>query len=127
LKSIYLGDRACQSVEIDGWNSLIRIKVNCISRVRGPSGTWNYYTDEDIAEGRIVFAGVKSFEMQNAGYLPNDQVEIKFLGTDGPLSVIEVWIGSVDERSEYHDIVLKLTCEYIYLEDPRKPGCKIEG
>ena len=59
LKTIYLGDRACKSVTIGGWGNRIVIQVDEISRVRDPSGQWNYYNDENIANGLLVFSEVR--------------------------------------------------------------------
>ena len=60
IKTIYLGDRACKGVVIDGWNSLVKIHIDNISRIRSLSGNWELYTDEDIENGFIVFEFVES-------------------------------------------------------------------
>ena len=39
LKTIYLGDRACKAITLDGWNRSIKIEIDCISRIRSPSET----------------------------------------------------------------------------------------
>jgi len=70
LKTIYLGDRACKSVKINGWTSSVAIEVDCISRVRGAE--WSFYTDEDLEGGFLVFEGVSSIEFQPPGLMPND-------------------------------------------------------
>jgi hypothetical protein len=49
VKTIYLGDRACKKIVIDGWDELLKIQVNEISRIRDVSGQWNYYNDENMA------------------------------------------------------------------------------
>lgn len=33
IERIYLGDRAIKSIEIDCWEKIARIKIDCISRV----------------------------------------------------------------------------------------------
>ncbi len=35
LKTVYLGDRACKAVVIDGWRNEIKFNIDCVSRVRG--------------------------------------------------------------------------------------------
>ncbi|MGE6786753.1 DUF6258 family protein [Ensifer adhaerens] len=39
LSSIYLGDRACKAVVLDGWKGEVKIQMNAVSRLRGASGT----------------------------------------------------------------------------------------
>lgn len=57
VRSLYLGDRACKAITMDGWNASIRISVDTISRVRSPSAEWDYYTAEDVADGVLVLGG----------------------------------------------------------------------
>jgi hypothetical protein len=72
LNTIYLGDRACKAIYIDAWNKVAKIQIDSISRVRGE--TWDYYTNEDIVDGWLVFLGVESFTMSPPGKIPNDYV-----------------------------------------------------
>ena len=59
LKTVYLGDRCCTGISWDPRTKEIRLFINKISRVRDPSGNWEYYTDEDI-DDRIT--RMRSFE-----------------------------------------------------------------
>src|SRR4051812_42057369 len=75
INTIYLGDRACKNILLDGWTDRVVFEVDLISRIRSESGRWEYYTDEDIPGGLIVFTGVVSTTFEHSGPLPNDQIE----------------------------------------------------
>jgi hypothetical protein len=72
LKSVYLGDRGCKRLLIDGWNRRFAMQVNCISRIPKGETYWNFYTDEDIDDGWLVFEGVASLSIEPVGAIPDD-------------------------------------------------------
>lgn len=74
LKSVYLGDRACKAVLIDSWRKRVAIQVDVISRLQPGAKTWDFYTDEDIKDGWLVFTGIRSVRLEPAGPLPNDLI-----------------------------------------------------
>ena len=74
LKTLYLGDRGCKGLNIDTWNETVSMVVTEVSRVRSETGDWNFYTDEDIENGHVVFNGVKSLTFHPPGVLPNDKI-----------------------------------------------------
>ena len=73
-RTIYLGDRWCKQLIIDGVAGEIKLQIDLISRVRGSE--WNYYADEDLPEGFLVLEGVANFELVPQGALPNDWIEL---------------------------------------------------
>lgn len=75
IDSIYLGDRGCKMIILDGRRARIAIQIDCISRVRASDGCWHFYTDEDIVDGRIVFTDVISVSLDPVGAIPNDLIE----------------------------------------------------
>lgn len=76
LRSLYLGDRACKRIDIRGWDEVVAIQVNLISRLRAGSSTWDYSTDGDIENGWIVFRGVTELNFSGSGGVPNDAITI---------------------------------------------------
>jgi hypothetical protein len=126
IKTIYLGDRGCKKIEIDGWNEKIRIQVTEISRVRDVSGQWNFYNEENIVDGYIVFSNVKSFVFDPPGFVPNDELEIESIEhISEKFYIFVVKIGSIDENADGRCVTLTIGAEEVYLEDPLKPGVKI--
>ncbi|HQY57227.1 MAG TPA: DUF6258 family protein [Nitrospira sp.] len=125
-RSVYLGDRACKAINIDCWNSRVRVQVDCISRIRDESGQWNFYTKEDITDGYLVFDGIRSVELHNEGHIPNDTIN-SFLVTEASADsiAIEMSIGAVSESVPYFETILRLTCRSIHIEDPSRPGEEI--
>lgn len=130
LKTIYLGDRACKAIEIDGWNAQVSVHVDVISRIRSTSGIWDYFTDEDIVDGRLVFTGVKSLRMEPSGPLPNDLInELSVVGSIETASGTEYSflfsVSSVDEAARSTEIVIELRAKGLHLQDPLRPGAVI--
>lgn len=126
LRTLYLGDRACKSIQLDAWNASVRVVVDCISRVRDPSGVWGYYTDEDISDGAIVLTGVERFELDNDGWVPNDLINsIAVVEEVGDASVVEMSIDSVAAGGARHETRLRVSCRSIHLDDPSRPGFSI--
>lgn len=71
LSSIYLGDRFCENVIMK--DGKISFQINCISRLKEGTKEWNYYSEEDIEHGYLVFDGVVDFS--SSSELPlNDEI-----------------------------------------------------
>ena len=117
LKTVYLGDRACQSISLEGWKKEIKIKVDCISRVR--EQTWNFYIDEDIHEGFLVFENVQGFKFEPPGFLPNDWIEpvsVNSLNPDETQWEIVLSLGAVNDKGESQNVLLHLVAECVSIE-----------
>ena len=128
LKTIYLGDRACKSVTLDGWNKRVLLKVDEISRVRSQSGSWDFYNDENILNGRLVFSEVRSARFDPSGPLPNDYIS----SLDAtPLSEgyfrFVFTAASVNALAESTDVSVIIEAMRLHLEDPTAPGVVIDA
>ena len=75
LQTIYLGDRGITGISMDTDNGIIKIHIDCISRIRGKH--WDHYTDEDLENGAIVFSGCKKFFFDTNGMSPRDFIDIE--------------------------------------------------
>lgn len=124
MQTIYLGDRGCKSILIDGWNSEVKIQITCISRVR--SDTWDFYTDEDLDDGKLVFTGVKSVVLNPPGCIPNSYVEIISIEElADSLSEVVFAIGADDGTGGTVLANLSIRASQLHLED--SDGRKIES
>ncbi|MDN7493533.1 DUF6258 family protein [Burkholderia sp. AU45274] len=118
FKTVYLGDRACKAILIDSWESIVRIQVDLISRIRSECGNWDFYTDEDVENGLLVFTNVKHFSMSPEGLLPNDlinSVSVERADFDG-FWTIKLGIDSADERGHSEEVKVKIVAESVYIE-----------
>jgi len=130
VRTLNLGDRGCRSITSDGYNATVSWHVDCVSRVRGDSGSWEYYTNEDIDDGVLVFGSVTYIELRNAGFVPNDMINaINVVGEGNGLATVNVSIDSVD--GVWH-ITTKWFCgsyapAYTLRipRDPSRPGVRI--
>ncbi|MCE7989394.1 MAG: hypothetical protein DYG89_50220 [Caldilinea sp. CFX5] len=130
LRTIYLGDRACKSILIDGWNGRVVIQIDKISRIRSTSGNWEFYVDEDIDDGFLVFSDVKTLRIDPPGLIPNDLInslDVKPLDISRsdiePLYYTFVCsIDSVDNTGNHAEVFVEIVAANIYLEDPKHPG-----
>ncbi|WP_291581530.1 DUF6258 family protein [Clostridium sp. UBA6640] len=126
INTIYLGDRWLKSIIVDSVNSKLKLQVNVISRIRSEDGFWNYYNDENIEDGFIVFTDVESLEISPQGVIPNDEIcdyEVNIINDNA--SEVIFYIGSYDKNNNYTEAKLRLVAGGIYLEDPKQPNKEI--
>ncbi len=129
LRTVYVGDRACKAIRIESWMKEVVLEVDEISRIRSPSGQWDFYTAEDIPDGRIVFTGVEAISFEPPGPVPNDFInEISARPAGGEPEkrwVFEASISSVAPDGSSTEVTVRIIGADIHLEDPARAGVKI--
>ncbi|XDD49563.1 DUF6258 family protein [Leptospira sp. WS92.C1] len=124
INTIYFGDRGCKSIILDGWNDEVKIQITCISRIRAES--WNYYTDEDVENGYLVFEKIKSIHFDPPGFIPNDTInDINVEKLQGDFYKIILNISSADLESNYTCIDVQIVAKTLAIEDPKYPNIRI--
>jgi len=126
LKTIYLGDRYCTKIVLDGSNNNVEIHVNQISRIRDDAGQWNLYYDEDIVNGVIVITNVEKIAFDESGLMPNDQlydIYAEKLDNNSYEFVIEA--SNIDEDANSKDVMIKIIGGGIYISDPKRLNVRI--
>ncbi len=123
ISTIYLGDRSCKGIEIDAWAAEVSVQVDVISRVRSADGNWNFYTEEDIENGRLVFTGAKKIFLDQNGYLPNDLINsLEAIDQEDGTYCFVLSVCSVMDDPQGHEAVIKIIAETVALRDPLKPN-----
>jgi hypothetical protein len=106
LKTIYLGDRACKKILIDGWNRRFYMQVDCISRLEKGTHSWNYYNREDIENGWLVFSEVKGLGFKPDGFIPNDYINGIDVKQSGNEFIFEISVGAGVNDGETVEVLI---------------------
>jgi hypothetical protein len=129
LDTVYLGDRACKSITVDGWGGRVSLVIDEISRVRSASGRWEFYNDENIADGSLVFSGVQSFSLTPPGPLPSDYIDIEsveLVHENKDLFRVKFSVGGTHPLLGTMQMqVIELVANRVHIEDPLRPGVEI--
>jgi Family of unknown function (DUF6258) len=126
LKTIYLGDRGCKAILVDGWKAEVKVQVTCISRVR--SATWNHYTAEDITDGFLVFQNVRSVSFEPSGVIPNDlinDIQAEEI-TDGQAKyLVTLSVDGVSDVGDHTEVKIRIEADSMALEKFNEEGKRI--
>jgi hypothetical protein len=130
LRTVYVGDRACKAIRIESWRNEVMLEVDELSRIRSSSGQWDFYTAEDIPDGRIVVSGVEAIHFEPPGPLPNDfinAISAKLVGDDPEMKrwEFEASISSVALDGSSTEVIVRIIGADVHLEDPARDGLKI--
>lgn len=129
LRTVYVGDRACKAIHIESWKKEVVIEVDQLSRIRSPSGNWEFYTAEDISNGRVVITGVEAIHFEPPGPLPNDLInEISARPASGGADqrwIFEASISAVSPDGSSTEVTVRIIGSDVHLEDPARSDLKI--
>ena len=122
LESLYLGDRFCEKVEF-GENK-ISFQMNRISKLKEGTKEWNYYTDEDIEHGYLVFDNVIEYGVNNK--LPfNDEIyHIEMVEKKDDIFFFKINGCNVSDTAVSTDIEMWIRAKRFYVLDSE--GRKLE-
>jgi hypothetical protein len=122
LEDCYFGDRGSKAILIESWNKKVKIQIDMISRYPVPGQNWTWR--ENIEDGWLVFDGVDFFSLDNNGHLPNDYIDdIKVVEVQKENTfVVEASLGAVDASGSGHEVIVRIKCKGIHIEDPKRPG-----
>ena len=115
LRSIYLGDRYCEKIEIK--DDKISFQINCISRVKKGTTRWNYYSDEDIEHGYLVFDEVVGFS-SNSELVINADIEVDVVEKKDDIYSFIVYGCNVSDKAISTDIELQIKAKKFYIFNP---------
>jgi hypothetical protein len=121
LRTIYVGDRACKAIHIESWKGEVALEVNLVSRIRSPSGNWEFYSAEDIPDGRIVFTGVEAIQFEPPGPIPNDVINEIAAKPADTAPAKERWefeasIGAVAPDGSSAEVIVRIIGTDVHLE-----------
>lgn len=128
LRSVYLGDRAINSLTIDYVRSVVGLEVDVISRIRSPTGNWEFYTAEDIENGAFVFEGVRYCKISPDGSTPHEGIYSANIEEDlekpGYLKAV-FEVGGRDALLNRCVMKIEVSFRKFYLQDPLCPSVQI--
>jgi len=126
IKSIYLGDRYCIEAKYYQLKNIFTIQMDSISRVRSDDCEWNYYTDEDIINGILVFEGVKEIVYEPSYFEFNDEIydiRVKVINNELYEFIVH---GNYATGLKHTEGNVRILAKEIYLCDPDNPSVKVK-
>jgi hypothetical protein len=122
IESIYLGDRACRAICIDGWNKRVVIQVDSISVIRDLKKGWDPTSDRNVENACLVFSGVTSVVLTPPGYPPNDYIHgLKVTPTAGGCYEFALDVASVDAAGRTTEVTVRVVGTGAHLSPVEAP------
>ena len=117
LSSLYLGDRYCENVEI--LNKNITFQFNCISRIKPGTSEWNFYNDENVEHGCLVFDEVKEYQCSSDLPFNEDIYDIKVKTKEKDIYTFVVLGSNVSDDSVTTEIEMVIQAKKVYVYNPK--------
>ena len=118
IKSIYLGDRYCENLEIN--DKKIIFQINCISRVEDGDEEWNFYSKKDIDHGCLVFDEVVEFRSSSKLIINDEIYAIEVVEKKNDVYSFIVYGCNISDEAISTDIEFYIKAKKIYIYDPVK-------
>lgn len=122
LNSLYFGDRFCEKVEIS--DKKIVFQINCISKLKSGSTTWNYYSNEDIEHGCLVFDEIKEYHSTSELIINEDIYEISVLDKSDDVYTFLIQGSNFSDNLMSTDIEMTIQAKKFYIYNPNN-NCNI--
>ncbi len=115
LRTLYLGDRFCEKVLVN--KNKISFQINCISKLKEGTKEWNYYTEEDIEHGYLVFDEVVEFGT-NSELSFNDEIyNIEVVEKKEDIYLFIIYGCNVSKSAVSTDIEMWIRAKKFYISD----------
>ena len=117
IRSLYLGDRYCEKVEIK--DSMIMLQINCISRLEDGTEEWNYYSQKDIQHGYLVFDGVVDYYFSSKLTINDEIYEIQIKEKKDNIYSFIVYGCNISDMAVSEDVELYIRAKEFYIMNPK--------
>ena len=116
IESIYLGDRYCERVEFK--DNKIMFQINRISRIKEGTKEWNYYSDEDIEHGYLVFDEVIDYSLSSELSFNDEIYQIIVEAKEDEVYSFIVYGCNVSDEAISTDIEMYIRAKKFYIFNP---------
>lgn len=118
INSLYLGDRFCERMEVS--DNQIIIQINCISRIEEGQREWNYYVNEDIIHGCLIFDNISEY-YANTDLEFNDEIySLDIIGIEDESYLFVVNGCNVSNDNISTDIEYHIKAKGFFIFDPQQ-------
>jgi hypothetical protein len=107
------------SEKIEIKDDKISFQINCISRLKEGTKEWNYYSDEDIEHGCLVFDEVVEFSSSSELVINDEIYEIDVVEKKDDIYSFIVYGCNMSDEAISTDIELQIKAKKFYILNPQ--------